>query len=464
MGMLKKILHYAGVHALSKILPLAGILIFSFFLLPEDVGYISLHLATIWILATVLSANMYSGIGRFLFDPNIKNADLLGTAVLTMVATALVVGLLWLLLIGPLERITQLPKLVLMLQIPIAIGLIAESTLTQYFIYKQNSQRLLAIIALKSLVLVLFAIFGVATRDTDKFLGVIYADAASAVFIMCAAAWVMAPNIRLKFSRTALKALANYSIPLIFYTISLAGLSQIDRVLIANFLDISQVGIYNVSYNLGMAALLIAIPVMNAFQARFFHNMNGGEPSKVAKDATTLLISFAIITALVACLVPFVAIHILPPQYHSGIRIVPIVALGSFAQIFFIIWARSLLFKNKTIINSAIVFLALTLNVALNLQFIPAYEIVGAAASTALAQLFMAVALQVVLMYLKMPHQSNDFKLTITLVIVFGWALLSMQFEFLYQIWIQLTFLVGLFTYFALFAASAIKGYRASGL
>lgn len=426
-----------AIQAFSKSLPIAVILIFSFLLAPNEIGIISLHLATVWILATFLSGNIHSGIGRFLFSPEVDNAELLGTALIIMLISALGTGILWFAALTPLERLTYLPKEVLILQIPIAVGLIAESTLTQFSIYHKRSQLLLVIISLKSTLLILAATLGVMLRETDKFLGVIYADAAAAVFLFLWATAVLAPHVRLRFSTRIRNALMSYSLPLIIYTLSLAALSQIDRIFIANLLDVSQVGIYSLSATLGTLTLMLAIPMVNAFQPRFFEAMNVKKTAWVAKDAKILVTALAVPTIIIAFLLPGLARSFFPVSYISGIDYIPIVALGAMAQIHFLIWTRVLAFHNKTAFISAIVFAAMLLNCILNLLLIPLLNISGAVIATALAQFFMMAVLQLSLYFLALPRPRIQREMLLMTVLVIFWMLMSYAIDAIHDILLQ---------------------------
>lgn len=423
--MFRHIINYASIQALSKILPIAGILVFSFFLTAEEIGLISLHLATIWLLATFLSVNIYSGIGRFLFSPDIDNAELLGTALITMLISALATSILWLTALGWVEQLTHLPRKVLVLQIPIAVGLIAESVLTQFSIYHKRSQLLLVIVALKSTLFIVAATLGIMLRNTGKFLGVIYADVAAAVFVMLMATVVIAPHVKLSFSTKMVKALASYSLPLIFYTLSLAALSQIDRFFIANLLNVSQVGIYSLSYTLGSLTLMAAIPLMNAFQPRFFEAMNAKETTTITNDARILTMALAVPTIIIACILPGVAHSVLPAAYSSGYGYIPLIAVGAMAQAHFLIWTRVLAFFNKTSLISAIVFAAMLLNCALNLLLIPLLGIFGAVIATSAAQITMMVILQLVLCSQSLPRQRLETELVLIVISVSIWIAFS---------------------------------------
>ena len=356
---------------------------------------------------------------------------------MTMLATALGVSIMWFGALGPLEQITYLPREVLILQIPIAVGLIAESTLTQISIYHQRSQRLLGIIALKSALLVVAAAMGITLRDTNKFLGVIYADAAAAIFILMVSVWVITPHVKMHFSIGILKALASYSLPLIFYTLSLAALSQIDRIFIANLLDVSQVGIYNLSYTIGAVTLMAAIPLMNAFQPRFFQAMNGKIAIQMIDDAKMLMMALTLPTIVIAFLLPSLAHFVFPLTYSSGYSSIPIIAIGAMAQIHFLIWTRVLAFHNRTSLISGLVFVAMLINCVLNLYLIPVFGIMGAAIATALAQFSMMAMLQVALYSLALPRQGCEKDLMLIAALVIVWPALSSVFPSTYSILIQ---------------------------
>ena len=426
--MIKHVINYAIIQLLSKILPIAGVFVFSLFLTPEELGYLSLHLATIWILATFLSANLHSGIGRLLYTPDIDNGEILGTALLAIFATTMVTCFAWIALLDFFAELVHLPKEVLILQVPIAIGLTAESILTQFSIYQQNSRRLVAIVALKSALFISLACIGISLNESDKFIPIIYADFVAATFMIVTTLCIISPRAAKRFSRKIIRTLASYSLPLIFYTLSIAALSQLDRIFLANLTSITQVGVYNLSYSIGGLTLMVAIPVMNAFQPRFFQTMYSDDADLMMLTAKLLTLALLIPTVFVAFLMPSIAKSIYPESYAQGLIIIPIVAIGAMGQIFFLIWSRVLVFHHRTVVISMIALGALLINCALNLILIPVMGILGAAIATMLAQFSMMTALHFVLYFLDYPRQLFDTDLVVIPLCALVWLCVTIQF------------------------------------
>lgn len=383
------LVNFIGVQFFIKLVPIAGVFLFSNLMPVEDFGILSLHLATIWIVSIVLSLNIHTGIGRFLFAPEIEDAPFLGTAFIALGASVIALGALWLLLSGPVAAVSLLPVTVVCMQIPIALALVAENVLTQIMIYRRRSGLLLGLVAIKAIGTILLALILTTTRETGKYYGVVIAELCVALVFVPLAFLVIRDLVQFRFVAPYLRSLLAYSLPLIVHSLSLAALSQSDRLVIGHLMDTASVGLYSLSYSIGALPLLIAVPIMNAFQPRFFEAMNGRDFEGMRRDADAVLslnTAFVLGTLVV---VPVLAPYVFSSAYHEAFRLIPVIALGALAQIGFLILTRILAYYNHTPLIAMIVAGAAALNIVLNILIIPRYGIAGAAFSTLAAQVFM---------------------------------------------------------------------------
>lgn len=389
--MAKDVLRYLFIHVLGRAQVVVNMIVFSFWLTPFEFGIISLHYATLGVLGTVLSLNIPAGLGRHIFDDQFDRAMLLGTAILSIGASVVILGALWALSAAFVSQITSLPRMVLILQVGVALGFIAENLGTQVFIYQRKSAVLLKLAALKSALALVLAVLGIWALTQNRYFGVIIAEMVVGLGFCAVVYKTLAKDIRFTLSGHGLGPLLRYSIPLIFYGLSLGILSQIDRFFLAKYIDVETAGTYGLAYTLGIASLMLAVPLLNAFKPQFFEARSAGDIQQTEQNSWLLFALLCIAVTGLAAFGPFFANLIIAQSFQASFAILPLVALGSLAQIHFMIWSRNLAFENRTTMLSAIVLVAAGLNIVLNLALIPGWGILGAACATALSQLTMAV-------------------------------------------------------------------------
>ena len=122
------IFKFLGVSVAGKIVPAASIFLFSRMMPPADFGVLSLFLSYIWIAATLMSLNIYVGVGRVIFDPEVDPRSLIGTSLIMMGAIYAVVWLALLVTLYPLAQLLNLPVSALLLMPVVVAGYVAESS------------------------------------------------------------------------------------------------------------------------------------------------------------------------------------------------------------------------------------------------------------------------------------------------------------------------------------------------
>jgi O-antigen/teichoic acid export membrane protein len=389
--MAKDVLRYLLIYVLGRAQVVVSMIAFSFWLTPFEFGIISLHYATLGVLGTLLCLNIPAGLGRHIFDDQFDRRQLLGTAILSIGASVVILGTLWALSAPFVSQITSLPRMVLILQVGVALGFIAENLGTQVFIYQRKSAVLLKLAALKSALALALAVIGIGALTQDRYLGVIIAEMIVGLGFCAVVYKTLAKNVRLTLSGHGLGPLLRYSVPLIFYGLSLGILSQIDRFFLAKYIDVETAGTYGLAYTLGIASLMFAVPILNAFKPHFFEARGADNIEQTERNSWQLFAVLSVAVTGIAAFGPFFANLIFAQNFKAGFAILPLVALGSLAQIHFMIWSRHLAFENRTNRLSAIVIVAAGLNITLNLALIPSWGMLGAAFATALSQLSMAI-------------------------------------------------------------------------
>lgn len=390
--MLRHTLNHLGVVAASKVMPLAALLIYSRFLEPAEYGVVSLFVSYVWVFGIVLTLNMHTAIGRFIYDKTVNVGELIGTTLLP-VGLLLLAGLLFVLANkDSMAAFLNLPSALMPLLFAVAAGQIAESLLVQVLTAREHSGRLLAIMALRSFSALAITITLFYVIRTDRYFAVLYAEAIVSVLLALYLLLSLRQDRPWSFSKKTLRAFVNYSVPLIPYMLSLTMLSQLDRIMIDRMFGKEATGLYSVGYNLGMLLVLIAGALLNALNPRFFSAMDETRHDNVRLDASAVFAACAFCAFSLALFGPAVATLLIPEKYSSGFALIPLVALAGLVSVVFQVWGRVISYAKKTYILSLVAVAATIIKISMNVVLLPKFGFWGAALTTVVAYGFMAAA------------------------------------------------------------------------
>ena len=178
-----------------------------------------------------------------------------------------------------------------------------------------------------------------------------------------------------------------FGVPTIFADMAAWVLQLSDRFLLSHFGSLAQTASYSVAYTLGgvLSPLILApfgltwIPVMYAIAKR--------------KDAAYIFqlvfrwYSYVLFFATFALsLLSTVVLELLfPPAYHSAEPLIPIITLSTMFIGVYYIFMIGVYIRRKTIFEFLFLLIAASVNLLLNIFFIPHFGAMGAAVSTLIA-------------------------------------------------------------------------------
>lgn len=190
----------------------------------------------------------------------------------------------------------------------------------------------------------------------------------------------------------------SFGVPTIFSDMAAWVLQVSDRYLLSLFGSLAQTANYSVAYSLGgvLGPLFLApfglawVPVMYAIAKR--------------EDATHIFRlvfrwwSFVLLFAAFALslLSTFVLAILFPPAYHSAEPIIPIIALSTLFLGIYYFFTTGIYIRRKTAFNILFMSIAASVNLLLNIFFIPHFGAMGAAVSTLLAYMTLVVVTYIV--------------------------------------------------------------------
>ncbi len=373
-------------------MPLASLLIYSQFLEAHEYGITSLFFSYIWILGIILTANMHTAIGRFIYEDGQSDSELVGTTLAAVGIPLIIAACIGLWNANIIASFLNLPAFTLWFLLGVVIGQIAESLFVQILTARGQSGLLFAIVMGRSAVGFAVALMLLMQLSSDRYLAILYTEAIAG-FMIAAYLLLFLQNDRpWVFSFKVLKSFISYSCPLIPYMLCLTLLVQIDRIMIDRFFSKELTGIYSIGYNLGMLLVLVANGLLNALNPRFFSALAERRFDAVRLDSSIVLSSCALGAVVMMLFGPNVATATIPGRYAEGFDLIPLVSLGAFASVAFQTWGRLINYAKKTYLLAAVAVGATVLKIALNLALMPEFGIIVGPFTTIAAYSLMAVA------------------------------------------------------------------------
>ena len=208
-------------------------------------------------------------------------------------------------------------------------------------------------------------------------------------------------KLRFQFNLSYLKPIYKYSYPLMF--MGLAGMANevLDRILLrivlpdnfyAHLSTIEAIGVYGACYKLSMFMSLTIQAFRYAAEPFFFNQAKDkNAPGQFAAIMKYFIIFCTLIYVLVSCNLSFFGQILRDPVFRQGLNIVPFLLLANLFLGIYInlsIWYK---LTDKTYAGTVITFTGAVITITANLLLIPVFGYMGAAVTTLICYIGMAV-------------------------------------------------------------------------
>ncbi len=201
-------------------------------------------------------------------------------------------------------------------------------------------------------------------------------------------------NISFSFDKAIFKEMFTYSYPLIFTQVSTMLLSMSDRYILNHYLDLDQVGLYTLGYKF---ATVINVFILTSFQMGFlpiaYKTYDKPNAGRFFSKTLTYLVFISIIAALGLSFFSREVIQLMAKNsnYWGAYTIIPVITLAIVFKGIQWVFSLGLHYVKKTKYNAWVVLTCAIVNIVLNLFLIPLWGIYGAALTTLLSMILMAV-------------------------------------------------------------------------
>lgn len=224
--------------------------------------------------------------------------------------------------------------------------------------------------------------------------------------------------------------LLSFGLPLVFSFLAYWVLQLSDRYLLSRLGSLAQTASYGVAYTLGGAlGTVVLSPFVMAWAAAMFAIAKRKDAAQVFQLVFRWYSIILLFAAFALSLVAVLALNILfPPAYHSAAPIIPIIATSIMFYGIYPVFNVGVGIQRKNWFSVLFIAIAALVNVGINLLLIPLYGSMGAAVSTLIAYMTLAIITYFVNQRIyPIPFEIGRFSIALMLGVIFyvGSAILA---------------------------------------
>lgn len=241
------------------------------------------------------------------------------------------------------------------------------------YMMELNYVKRTALQCLPNLLIIVISVILILRIDEQKYMGRVYAYAIVMLIIGIAYAVFYFGKGRTIYKKEYWKYALNFSLPIIFHSLSVVILSQADRTMITWLKNSSETGIYGLAYQFGMVPLVITTTLENVWIPWFTERMEKGDKKSINEMVVPYINLAALVCLGVMLVAPEVLKFMTTEEYYDAVYMIAPVVLATY-----LIFVASVsidleyyLKKTKHIATNTMV--AAIVNIVLNYIFIPMY-------------------------------------------------------------------------------------------
>ena len=288
------------------------------------------------------------------------------------------------LLLGPISRLLQMDRLLVLLVLVHGFGGFCLLFINNKFTYELKAGlNCLVSLAVPVATLLLSLLLILNMPQESNYMGrilalvVVYAAVGMGFCI-----WILLSG-KTFFNREYWRFCLQLSLPLVFYNLSDLVLGQSDRVMLQRMLSDAAVGQYSLAFNFGALLFTIFCALNNSWCPFFFEDMKHGRRDSLQSQAKHFLELFTILSAGFILLAPEVYHIFASRDFWPGTELIPFFAASYYFNFLCTFPVNFEYYHKKTRAVAVITVTASLFNIALNYVLIRAIGMAGAAVATA---------------------------------------------------------------------------------
>lgn len=405
---------FGGV--IQRLMALLLLPIYTRYLNPEDYGIIGLLSITSVLLGMITMCAITNGIGRYFYYPKDENTTVdkvvwspipfvTAFSILVLGAAALAAPQISSLLFGS----DQYAYLVILTLATVFISNMSGIGLA-ILIFQEKAMMVNYINIATVLVGIGSGLFMVAYLDRGV-TGALEAGLITALVMLVPVLVLSIMRFKPSFSLAILKKELRFSLPLVGALAAFLVIDMSDRYLLKMFLPLSEVGLYTVGYNFGLAMMILVGGFSSAWPPYYYRNNQQGEGQSICNSVLRgyMLVAGVCVIAL-SVISPFVLRFITTEPFYQAYTVVPWVSMAYMLKGPYIIFLMGVLMKNKTSWQLYLELTAAAVNLLGNFLLIPIVGREAAALTTLISYLIMALGAYWMVMRINpIPNLSTRF-------------------------------------------------------
>jgi O-antigen/teichoic acid export membrane protein len=375
----------------SRILAVLLLPLYTHYLGPKGFGKIETVVALTTVLVIVLRMGISSAFFRFYFDTKDEAHRTLVVRTsfwftMTMATAGLIVGWIF---ASPIAHALALddPWLVRAAFVGLWAQMNYEQLTSLFRVEERSTQFVIASVAnvLITVGMTVLLVVGLNKGPTGAVVGNFIGTLCVYVVLLAYRRY----QLGLEFSRSLLREMNRFGMPLVPSALALWAINFIDRIFIAHYKGQAEVGVYSVAVRISSAVVFLMIAFRLAWPA-FAYSIEDDREAKrtYAYVLTYLLFLCSWISLALGVLAPWL-VHLLArgPGFDRAADAVALLSFAGTAYAGYTVVAIGIGRARQTQFNWVVSGIAAAVNIGLNVVLIPPYGMIGAAIATLAAYL-----------------------------------------------------------------------------
>lgn len=371
--------------------------IFTRILSPADYGFASLYLSWLSIFSLLEGLQVAGTIGNARLEFGEEKLPQYLSSIMSVAFLSFVVILFFVFIFrGYLSQIIELPESLLIIVVIHSFFLfVLNFEITRFDQLKKVEKSTLLSFS-QTAITTLLSLFLIINISSNKATAKILGQAIPTILMGIIILFLIYKRGGKLWDSAYIKFCLSFSLPLIFHGVGHLIFNQSDRIMLKNMHGDEILGVYSVAFSL-CSVLTIIFNSLNVAWVPFYFDYKKVENSKEIISHSKRYIKFFTLLSI-GFLLLYTDVYKLmaPPEYYSGITIIPLFVLSNYFSFMYLFPVNFEFFKKKTKIIPFATFIAAAINIIINLILIPKYGILGAAIGTVLAHVLLYIFHEIV--------------------------------------------------------------------
>lgn len=340
--------------------------VFTRLMTTNSFGEYSVYLSYSNVIFVFIGFAIHSSLNTAKFDYKKEYSGYLKTCTLFIIGCYLfwisLISLLYLFGVNPLNYEYYILQCLFVRSLCLSLSNFYSNKCIMAFQYK----RLLAVNFINIFLdFLLGAFFLIKLSSSEQFKYRVFANGIVAIVVIgLIVIQLIAPRVKVK--KEYIKYGLKISLPIVPHGLSQIVLSSFDRIMIRDIIGTTEAGIYSLSYTIGSVLTIIVNSISGVWTPWFYENMNSDSIDTIREKSIYYIGAISFLSANAIMLSREGIVALAPESYSDAITLTPIVLLGIFFSLMYLLPSSIEYFYKKTKFIAIGTICAAIINVFLN--------------------------------------------------------------------------------------------------